>query len=329
MNEKLQARVDLFLTNTESIKGSFTWQNSFIKRLAALLFASQDQPIDIQGIRASHDLIKGETSVVSMFRGNSSLTLSALLALSEDREGELARTLLVYEAMKSIKFRASDFLVIAAYFIAVNAREETYGHVIARTKTFYEGMKEQHKFITSADDYIFSALLALSDLEVAGTLQQLEVLHESLKLEYRHGNSIQSLSQVLILSKNTAETLARLRKLRLELKAMGLRMDKEYTLSSMGVLALLPVEEKAICQAIKEVHDCLRQHKAFGKFSVSNQEILILASALVAFDHLDEFKSGIVTAAISTSLLNIIIAEQTAIAVAAAASAAAASGSNG
>jgi hypothetical protein len=190
-------------------------------------------------------------------------------------------------------------------------------------------MKEQHKFITSADDYIFSALLALSDLEVAGTLQQLEVLHESLKLEYRHGNSIQSLSQVLILSKNTAETLARLRKLRLELKAMGLRMDKEYTLSSMGVLALLPVEEKAICQAIKEVHDCLRQHKSFGRFSVTNQEILILASALVAFDHLDEFKSGIVTAAISTSLLNIIIAEQTAIAVAAAASAAAASGSNG
>lgn len=329
MNEKLQARVDLFLTNTESMKGSFTWHSPFIKRLAALLFAIEDKGIDIQGIKTSHDLIKGETSLVSVFRGNASLTLSALLALSEDREGELARTLLVYDAMKSIKFKASDFLVIAAYFIAVNAREENYGHVIARTRTFYDGMKEKHKFITSADDYIFSAMLALSELEVGETLRKLEDLYDTLKLEYRNGNSVQSLSQVLILGDDSAEALGRLQKLRLELKSMGLRMDKEYTLSSMGVLALLPVEAAAVGQAIKQVYDCLRQHKAFGKFSVSNQEILILASALVAFDHLDEFKSGIVTAAISTSLLNIIIAEQTAIAVAAAASAAAASGSNG
>jgi hypothetical protein len=190
-------------------------------------------------------------------------------------------------------------------------------------------MKEKHKFITSADDYIFSAMLALSELEVGETLRKLEDLYDTLKLEYRNGNSVQSLSQVLILGDDSAEALGRLQKLRLELKSMGLRMDKEYTLSSMGVLALLPVEAAAVGQAIKQVYDCLRQHKAFGKFSVSNQEILILASALVAFDHLDEFKSGIVTAAISTSLLNIIIAEQTAIAVAAAASAAAASGSNG
>ena len=50
MNEKLQARVDLFLTNTESIKELYM-AKFFYQTSGCAVVCQPDQPIDIQGIR--------------------------------------------------------------------------------------------------------------------------------------------------------------------------------------------------------------------------------------------------------------------------------------
>lgn len=49
-----------------------------------------------------------------------------------------------------------------------------------------------------------------------------------------------------------------------------------------------------------------------------NQELLLLSSALVTYEYAGELKDGIMTGALSTGVTNIIIAQQTTVAVAAA-----------
>ncbi|MNW02436.1 hypothetical protein D3C71_1982170 [compost metagenome] len=78
-------------------------------------------------------------------------------------------------------------------------------------------------------------------------------------------------------------------------------------------------------QDISDTYESLRTKKGFGSWSITKQELLLLSAALVAYKQIDEVKSGVLTTALSTSLTNIVIAQQTAIAVAATSSAAAAS----
>ncbi|MCL2152150.1 MAG: DUF4003 domain-containing protein [Oscillospiraceae bacterium] len=50
----------------------------------------------------------------STFRGNMALCVAKLLSLSPNPRGLFEETLKVYSLMKDVKFRASDFLVVAA-----------------------------------------------------------------------------------------------------------------------------------------------------------------------------------------------------------------------
>lgn len=105
-------------------------------------------------------------------------------------------------------------------------------------------------------------------------------------------------------------------------------MDKTYTLSSLGILSLLPSDRDSLVDQIVETQDWLRTQKGFGGWSIDKQELLLFSSALIAIQYVENLRNGVLTSAISTSITNIIIAQQAAMAAAAAASAAAASSSS-
>lgn len=106
------------------------------------------------------------------------------------------------------------------------------------------------------------------------------------------------------------------------------RMDKTYTLPSLGILSLLPSDRDSLVDEVAETNDWLRTQKGFGAWSIDKQELLLFSSALVAIQHVENLRNGVLTTAISTSITNIIIAQQAAMAATAAASAAAASSSS-
>lgn len=102
------------------------------------------------------------------------ICIATLLSLSGSMEQQLSDTMEVYDRMKKSKFRSSDFLVMAAYQIAAGTDSAAYGTTIDRTKAFYDGMKENHRFYTGKDDYIFAAMLGLSDLDIETALKRME-----------------------------------------------------------------------------------------------------------------------------------------------------------
>lgn len=328
MNEKYQSRLELFIMNIDKIKKSFMWQNILLKRLAALLYAAQDKVVDCDAIDDSCRIIKENTGLFSAFRGNSSFCIAAMLSLSSDKNLQFSNTLAAYDIMKKTGFRASDCLVIAAYQIAANSEVYKFNQVAERAKTFYDGMKKEHYFITGQDDYIFAAMLGLSDINIEIGTERMKQLYNILKPEFLSGNGVQALTQVLVLGEQTTEAADRVLALRDAFRKEGLRLDRTNTLSSLGVLSLLPADIETVINDVAQVYGFLRTQRGFGSLSISKEELLLLSSSFVAFRNVDDAKSNILTSAISTSITNIIIAQQAAISAAVAASAAAAASSS-
>jgi hypothetical protein len=328
MEVQYTAKLELFAENAQKMKKAFAWQNVMVNRLAALLYTAENKIVDDEAVRASYELIKENTGRFSSFRGNSVISIAASLSLSSRQETQLANTLTVYDLLKDAKFRASDYLVVSAFQIAAHTTSDQYHRTVERTKMFYDSMKAKHRFLTGQDDYIFAALLGLSDIHIEKGIDRMEQLYTVLKPEFMSGNSVQTLTQVLVLGEEAPEAATRVLALRDAFRARGLRLDKEYTLSSLGVLSLLPCNREDLVTDVSDTYEFLRTQKGFGNWSIGKQELLLLSAALVAFKNVDDVRNGILTTMLSTSITNIVIAQQAALAGAMAASAAAAASSS-
>jgi uncharacterized protein CbrC (UPF0167 family) len=330
MNGEKQKRLDLFVSNTQELKKSFKWSDILAKRLAALLYVMENKAVDCEAIRESHNLIKSNTGVFSAFRGNMSFCLAAMLSLKADRQEIFSNTLTVYDQMKKAKFRASDYLAAAAYEIASNAKPDMFANVIGRAKKFYDGMKARRWFCTGEDDYVFSAMLGLSEMDPAAGAERIDNLYQQLKSSFWAKNSVQTLAQILVLGGDPNHAAGRVFALSDAFKKKKIRLDKTYTIPSLGILALLPVDIDTIVSDIWDAQTFLRTQKGFSSFSVTKQELLLLSSAITATGYSGDPNNDLITASLSTSIAAIIIAQQIAIIMVASASAAvAASASSG
>ena len=327
MNTNVQTRLDLFINNVSAAKKGFVWKNTMIRRLAALLYMAENRSIDIDAIRGCNTRIKASTGVFSVFRGDSALSIATLLSMSANADRLLNDTLTVYELMKKSKFGSSDFLVVAACLVARQADPGRFAEVANRARAFYEGMKKAHWFITGQDDTIYSAMLGLSNLAVDAGVDRIERLYEELKPDFCSRNSVQALAQVLVLGGESTDPTSRVRALADAFRAEGLKLDKEYTLPALGVLALLPLDKEATVRSVIETFGYLRMQKGFSAWAVNKQELLLLSAALVAFISADDMEKDIVTSALSTSIASMVIAQQTAVMVAAVTAASAAASS--
>jgi len=326
MNQNIAKKLMLFTENVQTIKRDFVWHHIGTKRLAALLYSLENRAIDCNAIRESHAIIKEQTGVFSMFRGNMSIFIAAMLSLDNSCRQRLSDVTDVYNMLKSAKFHASDYLAVAAYLIVADTDRANYQNTVERARQFYAGMKKNNWFHTGQDDYIFAAMLGLSDIEVETGTARVSELYQRLKPEFRMagGGSVQALSQMLTLGGKTDEALEHLLLLRSSLRSHKIKLDRAYTLPALGALSLLPVSGDVLVNDIWEAQSFLREQKGFGRFSISTQELLLFSSAVISSVYAKEMNDKIV-ASTSVSIVNIIIAQQVAaiVAVSAATNAAA------
>jgi len=317
MNQNITDRLALFTENVQAIKKGFVWQHTGTKRLAALLYALENKTIDCDAIKESHALIKSRTGVFSMFRGNMSLFIAAMLSLDNSCRQRLTDVTDVYDMLKAAKFHASDYLAVAAYLIVADTDRHNYKTTVERSKQFYDGMKKNNWFHIGQDDYIFAVMLGLSDIDLVTGTQRVQELHQRLKPEFRRagGNSVQTLSQMLTLGGKSDEALEHLLLLRNSLKNRKIKLDRAYTLPALGALSLLPVDGDTLVHDISEAQAYLRTQKGFGVFSISTQELLLFSSALISSVYAKEMNNKVI-ASTSVSIVNIIIAQQVAMVVA-------------
>ena len=328
MKQHITDKFELFVSNAQTIKSGFIWQNTMTKRLAALIYALEGKSIDCEAIKESHALIKNNTGVFSMFKGNMSLCIAAMLSLRNDRDKLFADTMDVYNQLKSAKFYASDYLAVAAYLIASSTDPQNYANAISRSRKFYDGMKKNRWFITGEDDYIFSVMLGLSEINPTSGIKHIEQLYKRLKPEFGMiGNSVQTVAQTLTLGGKSDEAAEHLLILRSALKVHRIKLDKTYTLPALGVLSLLPLDGDTLARDILEAQSYLRAQKGFGSFSILTQELLLHSAAIISCVYAKEMNENMM-AAVTTNITSIIIAQQVALMTAVMASSAAGASSS-
>jgi hypothetical protein len=317
MNQKIEEKLALFSENTQIMRNSFKWQHAGTKRLVALLYTLENKTVDCLALKESFDLIKMEKGMFSMFRGNMHLFIAGMLSLDEGCRQRLADVSRVYDMLKKVKFRASDYLAVAAYLIVADTDEENYENTVHRSKEFYDRMKKNNWFHIGEDDYIFSVMLGLSDIDIMEGSERVSELHNRLKPEFKMagGNSVQTLAQMLTLGGKTDDALGHLLLLRNTLRSRRIKLDRAYTLPALGALSLLPVEGYILVENILDAQSYLRRQKGLGSFSISTQELLLFSSALISSVYAKEMDEKVI-ASTSVSILNIIIAQQVAMIVA-------------
>lgn len=321
MRSSLSALCNSFIRNRDMIKEVFVWESSYLYPVAATVFVDQRRNADRMRLEMCRDILKEHTGFFSNFRSYIKLPMISMMAVSGDPEGKLKKALSVYEELRK-HFLSSGYLPLASMTISDFVEPTQYEAVAQRTRRIYELMKQEHPFLTSGEDSVFAALLALSGKTDDQIVRETEQCYDILKPRFMSGNAVQSLSHVLALCEGEAETkCSRAIELFQKLKGCGYRYGTGYELATLGVLAMLPADLDAITNDIVQVAEFLARQKGYGIMGMSKQHRLMHAGMIVTSDYLDRNVS--MQAAAVSSTISLIIAQQTAICAAIAASTAA------
>ena len=327
MREELLVLCREFIQNRDIVKANFSWENSYFYPIAAAIFSEKGKPADADRMKECRALLKENTGTFSDFRGNAQVVTFALLAADEDPKERLRKALTLFQAFRT-HFWSSQYLPIAALMLSEPVPETQYDALAERARTIYERMKKEHPFLTSSEDSVFAAMLALSKERDSDVITETERCYRLLKEGFHDSNAVQSLSHVLALAEGRAdEKCERVLSIYRALKEKKYRYGTGYELPTLGTLALLPVERDEVIAELCEVDAFLKTQKGYGTlFGASTQQRLMHAGMLVSIAHGADTKA-MSSAAISGTIA-MIAAQQAATIAAVAAASSAASAAN-
>lgn len=327
MKPTLTALCRQFIENRDTIKSSFIWESAYLYPVCAAIFSDKRQTVDESQLVRCREILYDRTGLFSAFRGMPKLVILSMMAADPAPEEKLQKALGVYDSLKT-HFFTSTYLPVASMVIADLVGPEQVETIAARTRRIYDRMKDEHPFLTSSEDSVFAALLALSQLSDEQVVQETERCYRLLKPTFFSGNAVQSLSHVLALGQGTPEekcqkTLALYNGLEQE----GYPYGTSYELATLGVLAMLPASHDEVVRDVLDAAEFLSEQKGYGFFGAGKKQRLMHAGMLVASDYLDSAVGQTMHAAAVGGTISLIVAQQAAMCAAVAASCAAASAS--
>jgi hypothetical protein len=286
-----------------------------------------NRTVESEVISRCRKIIKENTGVFSQFKDMTNFIVSVMISLHSEPETVFKGAVRVYNMLKAEGFHSSHYLVLAATTIALQSDPFQYQTIVTTAKKHYDAMKDEHKFITSSDDYGIAALLAMTDKSVSQAIREMENCYRILKQDFSSSNAVQSLSQVLTFSDvDKAIKCRRVLELHHALKNRKCKLGYGMELSFLGVLTLLDEDLSLLADEIAESTGYLKNKKGFGYWSISTRERILFAAALVCNGYLTDTKKGLMETALSNNIIEILLAQQmAAITAATTASAAAAS----
>ena len=238
MRTSLKFLCNSFIESRDTIKETFFWGSSYIYPVAAAVFVDKRVTADGERLEMCGDILKENTGFFSNFRNYVKLPMVSMMAVSSDPEDKLKKALAVYELLKQ-HFFSSTYLPLASMTISDYIEPDHYEAIARRTRRIYDLMKQEHPFLTSGEDSVFAALLALSSASDEQIVMNTEQCFDILKPQFFSSNAVQSLSHVLALCEGSAETKCdRAMELFYKLKDQGYKYGTGYELATLGVSSL-------------------------------------------------------------------------------------------
>lgn len=244
----------------------------------------------------------------------------------EDPQKQFDQFLKIYHSFVQGKFSRGIFTYLSSYIMLANQNEDlSMEYIQEKAMNLYEGMSNNHPFLTSSSDYPLAVLLAHSEEEVEKLLGKMESFYSKLAEKgFRKGNDLQFLSHFLSFKENEdknvlLDTCAELSE---EFKRFGKKLKTQHY-ASLGVLSLLDKGKNNI-ETIMKVYEQLNAEKDFKWYKDENLTMAVNLTVSEQFEHTNLLEAGIYT-----SLETIMQVQQVAMVASLAGAAAVASSGDG
>ncbi len=316
MKEILRTSCEQFISDRDTVKELFKWENSYIIPVSAFLLNGK---ADEEKLLYCKKLVKKNKSVFSNFRGNVLLPLVTKLAADPSPDEKLEKISRIYDILKKYFF-GSESLVFTAVILSDMISADEAAEASAKGKQLYKLMAKEHPFLTSSEDNVFAVLLSLSEKSDKALINEMEASYKYLKKEFGSGNSVQTLSHILTLSDGKAEEKSqRVIDIYNALKNAGRKYSKYYELSVLGALAVTEASTDELVSDILDADEFLSEQEGYGFWSIDKKTRLMHAAMIASGVYSSSEATG---AAVVTGTLSMIAAQQAAMIAAMSASAA-------
>ena len=326
MTDTLEKLCADFIENRETVKSVYKLESSYIYPICANIFCAKGMVIQRERLEDCKRMVKDMTGVFSNFRGTIQAPVACMLASQSGAENRMERAVAYYKLLKE-RFFGSQYLALVAFLMADLVTEARAPEKVARGRTIYERMKQEHPLLTSSEDSVFAVLMAFSDHSDDELITDMEACYRMLKERFSNGNGVQSASHVLALTEGTPEEkTARMIALYDGIRASGGKYGKRYELSTLAALVGLDAPVETLVTEIMEMDGLLHEQRGYGgAFGLDRRARMMHAAMLVSDLYVPREQ---VDAAALTGTISIIAAQQAAMCAAIAGSTAAASSSS-
>ena len=286
MRESLNQKCRLFIDNRDAVKTAFPMESSYLHTVCASIIANENRVADVEALKETRKMLKSRVNAFSSFRGTCELPIVAMLDVDSDPEWRFDKAVELYKGLKD-HFFSSEYLPMVAIILSGTTEQE---NAAERTRRIYDLMKKEHPFLTSSEDCVFAAMLAMSPRSDEELIRDVETCYNILKERFSDRNAVQSLSHVLVLADSDRGSVSD--KCRDTIRLFDLLKEKKhkygagYALSTLGVLATLPCGIDETARDIIEVSDFLKTQKGYGFFGFDRTERMMHAGMIVTSDHL-------------------------------------------
>ena len=156
MRDSLQRLCDEFVANRNVIKSKFKFENSYLYPVCASIFCARGVRADADKLLDAKQLLKDKTGIFSNFRGNLKLPVCSMLAAKSAPEQRMETAMDNYKLLRQ-QFGPSSYLALAAFFLAdMGVSGSRAQEAAERGKRIHRRMKQEHRFLTSAEDSVFA-----------------------------------------------------------------------------------------------------------------------------------------------------------------------------
>lgn len=316
MHNQLDILCKTFIKNRDLVKSTFKWDSNYMFPVCSSIFIGKRISPNKENLIKCHQILKENIGIFSSFNSTLKPVIVSKLCASTEPEIMLKQAIKIHDMLKK-EFKSSEYLVLSSMMLTdLSLSTQEYTHIICKAKEIYNLSKASHPLLTSSEDIPFCILAALSNNTPKDTSSHAEECYVLLKPYFSSANAVQSLAHVLSLyNDSSVNKVDKVIKLYDNLKAEGYKYGKGYELASLGILAMLPIEVDTLISQLTYVDKFLGTQKGYGLFGFSKCNKLMHGSMLLCSHYLDNSIASNLDMAITSSLLSLIIAEQSAIMV--------------
>ncbi len=280
MDYELEKLCDLLIDNVDVLHEVFRF-DGYMNYASAVILTNEDVLGDPDQLKELRKDFRKRSSMWSNLRGFMESVMVVKMYMRDDPIAFYHTIKEMNTQINNNKIFMSNYAPLAAMIIEERVQPEQYQYYVDKTKAIYQKMKEEHSFLTSDNDIIFAALLAVSDINTDNLLLEMEENYPLLKGKIKGAPNLE-LSHTLALDLGAPGIkTARFLELYQYLKQRKLKFAAGKGLNALALLSLLDEDEDYIYELLNQVNEYLKAHKRFRGIHMFQSDRLPLAAMLV------------------------------------------------